>query len=127
MYMYLLVHLPPSQIKEIPGVVIFRFQGPVCYINSKVFVARLRMACKLERSNALEEPGCLKVLFHRVSVCVILSVTYPGILQISAKEFLIFSFLCNCLMVRQTFIKGSSYSFKCLGNVHCFCVCHLVK
>lgn len=56
------------QVIPVPGVMIFRFQAPICFINSGVFRARLEIACNVYKKMAEREPnGCLKELFLLVS------------------------------------------------------------
>lgn len=57
-----------TQVVPVPGVMIFRFQAPICFVNSGVFRARLEIACNVYKNMAEREPnGCLKELFLLVS------------------------------------------------------------
>lgn len=59
---------------SIPGVIIFRFQAPLCFVNSGVFRARLELACNVyKKINDKEPNGCIKELF--LMVCARLIVT----------------------------------------------------
>ena len=61
-------------MKPIPGVVIFRFQAPLCFINSGVFRARLEIACDIyvykNKVDKKEPNGCIKELL--LLVCYVL-------------------------------------------------------
>lgn len=55
------------QVKSLPGVVIYRFQAPLCFINCKVFQARLDIVCGIDRRAASDDkPGCIQILFYKV-------------------------------------------------------------
>ena len=65
------------QVKPVPGVVIFRFQAPLCFINSGVFRARLEIACDIYKNKmGKKEPnGCIKELFLLVCCMIIIMCT----------------------------------------------------
>ena len=55
------------QVSPVPGVMIFRFQAPLCFVNSGVFRARLEIACNVyKKINVDEHNGCIKQLFLMV-------------------------------------------------------------
>ena len=56
------------QIKLIPGVMIYRFQAPLCFVNCKVFLAKLALKLGPSKQQADEAPGCFSVLWTKVTV-----------------------------------------------------------
>ena len=61
-------------MKSVPGVIIFQFQAPLCFINSGVFRARLELECNIDKNTGREEPnGCIKELFQMVG-CITMGV-----------------------------------------------------
>ncbi len=80
------------QIKPVPGVLIYRFLGPVCFVNSRVFRARLEMMAGLYgQMAATPKDGCLQQLYQSVSrdeyftlfhkVWYMFLITVPGLLS----------------------------------------------
>ena len=67
MLLILLLLCAPIQVSAIPGVMIFRFQAPLCFVNSGVFRSRLEIACNVyKKINVEERDGCIKQLFLMV-------------------------------------------------------------
>ena len=57
-----------SQVQSLPGILIFRFVAPLCYVNAMVFRTRLVTAAGVDPALALTEEvdGCLMVGFKKV-------------------------------------------------------------
>ncbi|XP_064398686.1 sulfate transporter-like isoform X3 [Halichondria panicea] len=56
-----------DKISPVPGVLIYRFLGPVCFVNSRVFRARLEMMAGLYgQMAATPKDGCLQQLYQSV-------------------------------------------------------------
>ena len=63
----MLCYVCHMQVSPVPGVMIFRFQAPLCFVNSGVFRARLEIACNVyKKINVDEHNGCIKQLFLMV-------------------------------------------------------------
>ena len=96
MYMYLTIShshlqtfspsLPPSlpylshKVETIPGVIIYRFMAPICFVNAAVFRKRLEMVSDLHKrpKPGGEEKGCLQKLLppvRKLSVCLSVCLT----------------------------------------------------
>ena len=70
-YMYIHVYQVENctctQVQHIPGVLIYRFQAPLCFVNGKVFRSRLEMAANLDKKGMNKrEPGCIEQLVSKV-------------------------------------------------------------
>ncbi len=64
--------LTTYQISPVPGVLIYRFLGPVCFVNSRVFRARLEMTAGLYgKITATQKDGCLQQLYQSVNLYTI--------------------------------------------------------
>lgn len=61
-----------SQVQSLPGILIFRFVAPLCYVNAMVFRKRLVTAAGVDPALTLTEEvdGCLMVGFKKVCVFV---------------------------------------------------------
>ena len=60
-----------SQINTIPGLLIFRFQAPLCFLSSYVFRRRLEQAAQMDlREWGKKNDGILKKLVTKV-ICVL--------------------------------------------------------
>jgi MFS superfamily sulfate permease-like transporter len=60
-----------ERVESVHGVIIYRFQAPLCFVNCKVFQLRLDLACGVSRSNYDDDngqPGCIQVLATKVLV-----------------------------------------------------------
>ena len=57
-----------SQVQSLPGILIFRFVAPLCYVNAMVFRTRLVTAAGVDPALALTEEvdGCLMVGLKKV-------------------------------------------------------------
>ena len=56
-----------SQVSSVPGVVIFRFQAPLCFINSSVFRRRLEILVDFNASSmSKEEAGIVNKIARAV-------------------------------------------------------------
>ena len=57
------------QVQVIPGVVVYRFLAPICFVNCKVFLSRLDLVCGVDRlaSSPSETQGCIQSFFNKVS------------------------------------------------------------
>ncbi|XP_019864177.1 PREDICTED: solute carrier family 26 member 6-like [Amphimedon queenslandica] len=54
-------------ITRLPDVIIYRFQAPLCFINCKVFQARLDIVCGIDRrASSDDKPGCIQALFYKI-------------------------------------------------------------
>ena len=61
-----------SQVQSLPGILIFRFVAPLCYVNAMVFRTRLVTAAGVDPALALTEEvdGCLMVGFKKVHMYI---------------------------------------------------------
>ena len=61
-----------SQVQSLPGILIFRFVAPLCYVNAMVFRTRLVTAAGVDPALALTEEvdGCLMVGLKKVRTYV---------------------------------------------------------
>lgn len=56
-----------AQLEKIPGILIFRFLAPLCFLSSPAFRKRLELAAQIEKIHwNKEKGGCLKTLFLKV-------------------------------------------------------------
>ena len=56
-----------TQLEKIPGILIFRFLAPLCFLSSPAFRRRLELAAQMDKKHwNKEEGGCLKTLFVKV-------------------------------------------------------------
>ena len=55
---------------QVPGVLIFRFNAPLCFTNAQFFISKLAAACNVDPENyntsSNIEPGCIDVAHHKV-------------------------------------------------------------
>ena len=61
-----------SQVQSLPGILIFRFVAPLCYVNAMVFRTRLVTAAGVDPALALTEEvdGCLMVGLKKVHMYI---------------------------------------------------------
>ena len=73
--MYLLSWFVVLQVQPIPGIVIFRFIAPLCYLNSKVFYSRMIIEGGMDPAKLLQkkEVGCFQSGFQKVNHSQIIS------------------------------------------------------
>eukprot|EP00731_Ephydatia_muelleri_P022015 Em0014g606a len=57
-----------DNLEKIPGILIFRFLAPLCFLSSPAFRRRLELAAQMDKKHwNKEEGGCLKTLFVKLS------------------------------------------------------------
>ena len=61
-----------DKVEDVPGTIIFRFQAPLCFVNSRVFRKRLEMVTHLDekKMGGNKDEGCIQKLFYKVSGCM---------------------------------------------------------
>ena len=63
------LHTILYQMQSIKGVIIYRFQAPLCFVNCKVLQSRLDLVCGIERScYDHSTTGCIQVLLLKVRI-----------------------------------------------------------
>ncbi len=111
------------QIKPVPGVLIYRFLGPVCFVNSRVFRARLEMMVGLYgQMTATPKDGCLQQLYQSVSrdyfihnVWYMFLITVPGLLiLVSNLEQLV----CTWYSIRKYSDLKVITKYICIPSTH---------
>ena len=66
-----LLFLFPPQINTIPGLLIFRFQAPLCFVSSYVFRSRLEQAAQMDCTEwKKKNEGILKKIITKVTLNV---------------------------------------------------------
>jgi MFS superfamily sulfate permease-like transporter len=59
------------KVLPLPGIIIFRFFSPLCYLNTGVFRAKLVLKAGIDPTvNEDEGTGCWKAAYNKVVCCV---------------------------------------------------------
>ena len=62
---------PPPQINVPPGILVYVFQSPLCFLNAAVFTENLEAAVGIKpKRNGLEKNGCVKQIITKVGSIV---------------------------------------------------------